>query len=88
MTSGGLSPVLREWDVCRQTLHLTAGCGARDQGLGPGAARHVRGREEEARHPRTPWIRVPAQVRRQRTFAKFHSSRRRPKIRRFGNDLQ
>ena len=27
-------------------------------------------------------------VKRQRTFAKFHSSRRRPKIRRFGNGLQ
>ena len=57
VTSGGLSPVLRDCDVCRQTLHLSAGCGARDQGLGPGAARHVRGREEEARHPRPPRIR-------------------------------
>ena len=46
----GFSPVLREWDVCRQTLHLPAWCGARDQGLGPGAARHVRGTEEETRH--------------------------------------
>ena len=64
MTSGGHSPVLSGCDVCRQTLHLPAGCGARDQGLGPGAARHVRGGEEEARHPRTPRIRrqgVPAQ---------------------------
>ena len=53
VTSGGLSPVLRGWDVCRQTLHLPSGCGARDQG-----------REEEARHPRPPRIRrqgVPAQ---------------------------
>ena len=50
---------VRQQHPPRQTLHLHAGHRAGDQGLGPGAARHVRGREEEARHPIGARLRRP-----------------------------
>lgn len=50
---------VRQQHPPRQTLHLHPGHRPGDQRLGPGPAGHVRGREEEAGHPRRAGLRRP-----------------------------